>query len=179
MPRCHKLLAPLLCLFGLASTAQAGDSAYLIALDKELANRAVARQVVPQLAERHSGSDQGRFWSAYAKLEALQQPRYAKQAERHGLANNHSGGFKAHASLLFAKLFNGAFIKMLAGATDEYLQELEALPAQTNADDQAFWDYVIAQERAQVEALALAAQKNFNAATRVLQAFSRERLGSE
>lgn len=174
-----KLLAPLLCLLGLASSVQANNSAYTNALDKELANRAVARQVVPQLAERHSGSAQGEFWQAYAELEAMQQARYAEQAKRQGLANEHSGGFKAYASLAFANVFNASFIKMLAGATQDYLQELEALPAQNNADDQAFWEYVIAQERAQVNALALAAEEDFNGAAAVLKAFSQEQLRSE
>ncbi|MFV3091104.1 hypothetical protein ACNJYG_11515 [Pseudomonas sp. GW6] len=179
MPQPRKFFAPLLCLLGLATGAQADDSAYRIALDKELANRAVARQVVPQLAERHSGTAQGEFWQAYANLEARQQTRYADEAKRQGLANEHSGGFKAHASLAFAKLFNAAFINMLAGATQDYLKELEALPAQSNADDQAFWQYVIEQERAQVDALALAAEKDFKGAAAVLETFTGKLIQSE
>jgi len=174
----RKLLAPLLCLLGLSAAAQA-DDAYITALDKELANRAVARQVVPQLAERHAGTAQGDFWQAYAKLEKLQQSRYAAEAKRQGLATQHRSGFKAHASLLLANWFNGAFIRMLAGATGDYLQELRALPVQQDADRQRFWRYVIAQEQAQVEALALAAGKDFKAATTVLQHFTEQHMRGE
>lgn len=179
MPHFRKLFTPLLCLFGMATSTYADDSAYRIALEKELANRAVALKVVPQLAERHSGTAQGEFWQAYAELEATQQARYADEAKRQGLPNEHSGGFKASASLAFEKLFNAAFINMLADATQGYLKELEALPTQSNADDQAFWDYVIAQERAQVNALALAADQDFNRAASALKAFNQEQLRNE
>lgn len=179
MPRSRTLLAPLLCLLGLANGAQAEDSVYRQALDKELANRAVARQVVPKLAERHIGTAQGEFWQAYAELEAMQHARYADEASRQSLRNEHRGGLKAGASLAFARLFNATFIKVLAGATERYLAELEALPAQDDSASQRFWDYVIEQERAQVNALALAAESDFQGATAVLANFSRQRLQSE
>lgn len=166
------IFASLLLLLGFAHPSQADNATYLSALDKELDNRSMARQVVPALAARHGDTPQGRFWSAYTKLEQAQLERYKAQAQRHGLSTQGRGSsLKVYASLAFARLFNASFIAMLANATQGYLEELQAVPAQDDVADQAFWDYVIAQERAQVDALALAAERDFIGATAILQAF--------
>lgn len=173
-----KHLVHMLCLLALVRPAVADDAAYLAALDKELDNRAVALDVVPALAERHAGTAQGRFWSAYAVLEAAQLPRYQAQARRHDLQRTRSGGFKAQASLAFSWLQEKAFVKMLANATADYLAELQAVPRPDDAETQAFWAYVIEQERVQVEALAQAREGDYDTAAATLQRFVAEQLNA-
>lgn len=167
-----KHLLSILCLVALARPAVALDSAYLAALDKELTNRAVALAVVPALAARHAGTVQGRFWLAYADLERAQVPRYQAEARRHGLGGPRSGGFKARASRVFSWLLETPFVNLLAGATADYLAELQAVPLPDDADSRAFWLYVIEQERAQVDALALASNADFEAAAARLAGFT-------
>lgn len=162
--------AVLLLLQALGATAADLDAAYRHALLKELNNRTLAGVVVSALAETHRGTPQGEFWLAYSQLEAKQWPLYEEQAKLHELR---PGGLllslKAQASILYARLLPEKFIAMLSQATQAYAAELAALdPPPTQ---QAFWDYVIAQEQAQVEAFQHAAQQDYLAARSVLVDF--------
>ncbi|SDH54023.1 hypothetical protein SAMN05216603_11046 [Pseudomonas benzenivorans] len=162
--------AVLLLLQAFGATAADGDAAYRQALLKELNNRKLAGVVVSALAEAHRGTPQGEFWLAYSQLEAEQWPLYEAQAELHELS---PGGvflsLKAQASILFARLLPETFIGMLSQATQAYAAELAALDPP--ATQRAFWDYVIAQERAQAEAFQHAAQQDYPAARSVLVGF--------
>lgn len=146
------------------------DSAYREALLKELNNRKLAGIVVSSLAEAHEGTSQGVFWLAYSQLEVKQWPIYEEQAKLHELR---PGGLllslKAHASILFARLFPETFIDMLAKATQEYASELAAF--EPPAAQQAFWEYVIAQELAQAEAFQHASKQDYPGARTVLVGF--------
>ncbi|MCQ4346409.1 hypothetical protein NGA35_02940 [Pseudomonas stutzeri] len=171
MRRIPTLFAALsLVLASLAS--RAAEDAFRAALDRELDNRALAGQVVAALAEHHRGTPQGRFWTAYAALEAYNAPRYAPVAMRHGL----SGGgvlvdLKAWGSIRFARLFPARFLAMLAAGTREYLAGLRAVAAPADAEDAAFLRYMIEQERVQAEALAHAAAQRFELAAEALEGF--------
>ena len=61
------------------------------------------------------------------------------------------------------------FVEKLAQATETYLAKLNAVNVPES--EQVFWDYVIEQEAAQVEALALAAQGKYRLAAMRLRAF--------
>ena len=152
--------------------SRAADDAFRAALAHELDNRALAARVVGALAEHHRGTPQGRFWAAYAALEAYNAPRYAPLAMRHGL--NGGGGWttlKAQGSILFARLFPARFLAMLAAGTREYLAGLRAVAAPADAEDAAFLRYMIEQERVQAGALAHAAAQRFELAAEALEAF--------
>lgn len=167
---------PLAVALGLSGCTTASDSdpqaRFTAALQKELDNRALARHVVPALAERHAGSEQGEFWSSYTALEVFQAPRYFAMAERHDLT---PAGFKTRikgdASLLFSWVFPDRFVGSLAKATQAYVEELRAIPVPPDEQDAAFRQYMIAQEEAQVAALAQAAAGRYQAASDELSAF--------
>lgn len=145
---------------------------FIAALQKEIDNRAVARHVVPALAERHSGSDQGRFWSGYTALEIQQAPRYIAIAERHGLAPSKlKTRIKGDISLLFSWLLPQRFVRTLASATHSYADELRAISVPPQPDDAQFRLYMIEQEAVQVEALAQAAEGRYSDAAQALEAF--------
>lgn len=143
-------------------------SEYLTALQAEINNRAVASEVVPVLAKRTNGSAKGSFWAAYTELEAQQRPLYQHHQTRHKLE---VGGiwFKVNGSLLASWIHHDGFVEKLAQATETYLAKLNAVNVPES--EQAFWDYVIEQEAAQVEALALAAQGQYRLATMRLRVF--------
>lgn len=170
MKKSYLTLAISLLLQVACATAADLDSAYREALFKELNNRKLAGMVVSSLAEAHEGTSQGEFWLAYSQLEEKQWPIYEEQAKLHELR---PGGLllslKAHASILFARLFPETFINMLTQATHEYASELAAFAPP--ATQQAFWDYVIAQERAQAEAFQHALQQDYSGAHSVLVGF--------
>lgn len=162
--------AVLLLLQALGATAADLDADYRQALLKELNNRKLAGVVVSALAEAHRGTPQGEFWLAYSQLEARQWPLYEAKAEFHELS---PGGvflsLKAQASILYARLLPETFIGMLSRSTQAYAAELASLTPPV--PQQAFWGYVIAQERAQAEALQHASQQNYPAAHSVLVSF--------
>ena len=156
-------------------SARAADDAFRAALARELDNRALATQVVGALAEHHQGTPQGRFWAAYVALEQHNAPRYAPVAARHGLVG---GGwwiaFKARGSILFARLFPGRFLTMLAGGTQKYLAAMRAVVPPASAEDAAFLRYMIEQERVQAGALAHSAGQRFDVAAGELEEFLRQ-----
>ena len=156
------------------TTASDGDAQarFTAALQKEIDNRAVARHVVPALAERHAGSDSGRFWASYTALEIQQAPAYIEIAERHGLTPSRiATRIKGDGSLLFSWLFPQRFVRTLASATHSYADELRAIPVPPQPEDAQFRLYMIEQEEAQVEALAEAAEGRYRAAAERLEAF--------
>lgn len=163
-------LAILLLLQVVCASAADLDSAYRQTLFKELNNRKLAGLVVSALAETHKGTPQGEFWLAYTQLEVKQWPIYEEQAKLHELR---PGGLllslKAHASIVFARFFPETFINMLAQATDKYASELAAFVPP--ATEQTFWDYVIAQERAQAEAFQHASKQDYSGAHTALVGF--------
>ena len=170
--------AMLLILQALGATAADLDAAYRQALLKELNNRTLAGVVVSALAEAHRGTPQGEFWLAYSQLEAKQWPLYEEQARLHELS---PGGLllslKAQASILYARLLPEKFIGMLSQATQAYAEELASLtPPPTQ---RAFWDYVIAQERAQAQAFQYASQQDYSTARSVLVDFMENTLYPE
>lgn len=154
-----KLISATLLFLSQSFNAFAGDddAIYREALLKELNNRVLAGRVVTALADAHQGTPQGDFWQAYNQLESRQWPLYARQAELHGLE---PGGWmlslKARASIIFARLFPATFLDKLAQATQRYLVELQATAPP--AEKAQFWNHVIAQERAQANALQRAAR---------------------
>lgn len=162
--------AVLLMLQALGATAADLDAAYRQALLKELNNRKLAGVVVSALAEAHRGTPQGEFWLAYSQLEAKQWPLYEEQAKLHELS---PGGLllslKAQASILYARLLPETFMGMLSEATQTYARELASLTPP--ATQRTFWDYVVAQERAQAEAFRNASQRDYTTARSVLVDF--------
>lgn len=145
---------------------------YREALQRELDNRAVARHVVPVMAGMYKGRPEGEFWEAYQELETAQASLYAEHGQCHGLvASELVPWIKAKTSIAFAWLMPGRFVSLLSGATKRYLAELEQVPVPDQARDKAFWKHVIAQERAQVQALALAADDKHAEAARLLRGF--------
>lgn len=170
---------PLAVTFGLSGCTTASDSdaqaRFTAALQKEIDNRAVARHAVPALAERHAGSDQGRFWSSYTALEIQQAPAYIAIAERHGLAPSRiPTRLKGDGSLLFSWLFPQRFVRTLAAATHSYADELRAIPVPPQPEDAEFRLYMIEQEQVQVDALAEAAEGRYRAAAEKLDAFVKQ-----
>lgn len=170
----HKLIQILLAwLVAFGVCAFEPDETFLDMFQKELDNRALAGKVVPALAEHHGDSEQGRFWaSSYSKLERLQWPVYEARGECYGIRPSVlTTWVKARLSILFAMLFPDAFVSKLADSTKAYASELEMTSPPSTRSGQAFWDYVVAQERAQVQALNLAAQAEFDDAISVLNDF--------
>lgn len=174
--RLLQAVLPLAVTLGLSGCSTSSDAdphaRFTAALQKEIDNRALARHVVPVLAERHAGSDQGQFWSSYTALEILQAPRYTAIAERHGFAPARlKTRIKGDASLLISWAFPQRFTRSLAGATEKYVEELRAIPVPPDPEDAEFRQYMIEQEEAQVKALAQAAAGRYQAAADELEAF--------
>lgn len=164
-------LSLLLCDQAGASTTVRDE--FLFAIEREVDNRALAREVVTALSKYHDGAAQGPFWAAYAELERRQWPVYREYAECYGLsASGFTVWVKARASTAFARLFPDKFISILADSTRTYTEALEKTPVSDNPRDHRFWDYVVAQEKAQVRAFSDAEEGEFSDAAEALSLFT-------
>lgn len=127
------------------------------------------------LAKRFEGTPAGDFWTVYAELERGQSPFYIELGKRHVLAPRAlRTGMKAALSVEAASLFPTWFVGMLATATERYLLFLKSTRMPTERPDQVAMRYVIRQEAAPVNALKIASEGDFKAATDVLRAFVRD-----
>ncbi len=170
----RKWLSALLILIAIPPHVGAIDDheGYLEAFRKEINNRALASSVVPALARAYEGEAQGAFWQAYEALESAQKPIYLAKSRCHDVsAGTFTNWVKAKVSFAFARIFNGAFISMMAVSTQSYVDELLLVDVLDSPNEQLFWKYVIAQEQAQALAFGHAEQGNFQEATRILMEF--------
>lgn len=168
-----------LCLYAQAWASKSVTDEYLSAFERALNNRALAADVVATLAQYHEDTAQGRFWAAYVELERQQWPIYRKYAKCYGSSvNGFTVWIKARASTVFAWLFPDKFISMLADSTHSYAEALKQTPVPDNPRDQRFWDYVLAQERAQVRVFNHAEKGEFTDAAEELSSFTSSHIPS-
>ncbi|MFF7065637.1 hypothetical protein [Pseudomonas sp. NPDC008258] len=141
-------------------------------LQKELTNRATARQAIEAITAQSLDPGARLFWESYARLEALNLRWYTSVAAELELEpGSLSAWLKGRSAALYYRIAPEHMLKTMAKATSSYYQELEAKTAKVAADHRDFYQYVLDQERAQVEAFALAAAGNYRSASEHLNAF--------
>ena len=138
----------------------------------ELNNRAFAFMSIAKIAEKKAASEEGEFWTAYAELENINRPLYAAMAKKYDMKiNSLFVDLKVWSTNLAFKLFPEKMLKIMADATEVYVEKLKPLPDLARKEDRAFFEYVIAQEQAQAVALAHAANRRFDLDASSMQEF--------
>jgi hypothetical protein len=148
------------------------ENAFVALMQKEITNRATARYAIGAILGRDQPQAAVQFWSSYQALEALNEEVYAAPAAQLGVEpNRFSAWLKGQSAALYYWLAPKRMITTMAQATGEYYQELRADAAQVPARHEDFYQYVLRQEKVQVEAFTLADKDDYATASERLAAF--------
>lgn len=172
-----RLLSLLLALLASTSTycssARAELSArFLEVMQKEIDNRATARHAIASILEFKQDEASAGFWASYLELERHNATVYASQLAPLELRpTTVSPRLKGFFASVYYRWAPRKMLASMAGATRDYYMQLHSASAEVPVQYKAFYQYVLAQEQAQVEAFALAAAGRTDAAKAVLDAF--------
>lgn len=159
-------------LAALDTTSSTDTQAFSDTLEKELTNRATARQAIGAITGQRLEPSARLFWESYARLETLNLRRYTPVAAALQLETSAlSAWLKGRSAALYYRLAPERMLKTMAKATSSYHQALEATATKVPAGYRPFYQYVLNQERAQVEAFALAAAGDYTSASEHLDTF--------
>ncbi|MDH0646964.1 hypothetical protein N5D48_09795 [Pseudomonas sp. GD03858] len=124
----------------------------------ELANRAFAYLAVRRMADRLQSEPAQSFWSAYADLEAFNQPRYHAAACRWGVDPRPGPLTRLKARLVSSvpRPLQRLLLRLVHHETTKYLAWLRRLRQQGPADAGRFLDYMIDQEQLQLDMMRMA-----------------------
>lgn len=134
------------------------STVFLKGLRHELANRAFARLAIGRMAQRFAGQAPGLFWGAYLELEVFNEPRYAAAARCWGLSTE-AGLLTRLKALVVSSVptaLHRSLLRLVHHETLKYFAWLQGLRGQGPADAQGFLDYMVAQERVQLEMMQMA-----------------------
>jgi len=171
----HSLLIWATGLCGLSITASAADvdTKFIDLLEYEVQNRAFALASTSRMADRQEVSELAGFWQAYEQLEVFNQWRYQAFTKKYGI--DQKATWFTHTRIYFAGLATAiapkSSMNIMQKAAVKYLAKLQLLLDAAPETDKNFFRYVLAQEQAQVEALALAVENKPELAEQVLRDF--------
>ena len=144
-------------------------------LDYEYDNRAVAYASLEDLAAKWAGTPRGDFCQAYYELEILNKRLYAEQAAAVGSAG-YPTGFSVNFRVALAGLAMRLFVRnktasFFAKIIIPYIPQLEQLRDQAKPEHREFFEYVVAQEKTQLDASTAAKEGDWAAGAKVLRDF--------
>jgi hypothetical protein len=118
---------------------------------------------VTKLATKPAEGDTLAFWQAYLELERLKHRNYQPIANKYELRVSDSVvALKTQSAQIASWMFPDELLGLVTDATIEYVEELRTLRDLSPEEDRAFFDYGIAQEQAQAEALQHARDGRFD-----------------
>ena len=148
------------------------QSLYLKLLKYEYDNRTFAYLGMEKAAHVLKDEPAGVFYQAYYDLEVVNQQIYKRSAVALNFDykaswftkfRGHAGGFAAY----FITFSPESLIKIIA----PYIPKLEQLRDLSATRNQLFFDYVVAQEQAQLQASQIAKKEGWEQGAKVLRAF--------
>lgn len=148
------------------------QSLYLKLLKYEYDNRTFAYLGMKKAAHVLKGESAGVFYQAYYDLEVVNQQIYKRSAVALNFDykaswftkfRGHAGGFAAH----FITFSPESLIKIIV----PYIPKLEQLRDLADPRYQSFFAYIVAQEKAQLEASQIAKAEGWEQGAKVLRAF--------
>ncbi len=138
----------------------------------ELNNRAFAYISVSNLAKKMENTEQAEFWHAYMAMEQFSQPLYRLMSEKYGLqVNSFIVTLKVWSTNLAFSIFPEKMLTIMAEATGKYVEKLAPLPELAKTEDRVYFEYIVAQERAQAIALNYAVNERLDLARATLENF--------
>ena len=148
------------------------QSLYLKLLKYEYDNRTFAYLGMEKAAHELKDEPAGVFYQAYYDLEVVNQQIYKRSAVALNFDykaswftkfRGHAGGFAAY----FITFSPESLIKIIA----PYIPKLEQLRDLSATRNQLFFDYVVAQEQAQLQASQIAKKEGWEQGAKVLRGF--------
>jgi len=171
------LIVSVLVLTGATIVRCMSGDRFLDGLQYELNNRAFARASMTKLANEPSNGHTQAFFRAYLALENLNQQKYEPIAHKYDLSvNDGVVALKIYGARAASWMFSEKMLSVLTDATIAYVEKLRTLRDLAPADDRAFFEYVIAQEQAQADALQHARDGRFDLGAKVLEDFVADHL---
>lgn len=154
------------------ATESEDQKLYLKRLKYEFDNRTFAYLGMKKAAQVLKNKPAGVFYQAYYDLEVVNQEIYQRSADalNFDYEANWFTRFRGHASG-FASYFVTFSPESLIKIIVPYIPKLEQLRDLADPRYQAFFDYIVAQEQAQLEASQVAKDEGWEQGAMVLQAF--------
>ncbi len=151
------------------------DDEFIRLFDYEIQNRAFARNGLEAAVRKNRGDKALPFNQAYLSLEMLNQERYRPMAQKYQLDMAPRWWTQMRTSLgeVASTLMPETSMTAIHKATLKYIPKLEQLARLAPADDKAFFDYVVAQEKAQADAMGLFLSGSPEQAATLLNTFVR------
>lgn len=141
-------------------------------LTYEIQNRAFALNSVGRFIEDRADEPDEKVWRSYFALEQLNRRKYRPVAEKFGIPQDATLITDARTWIggVFFGLFPETATRIIRGATVSYVEKLEELERLAGSEDKEFFRYVVMQEKAQADALALLANGEAERAAAVIDA---------
>lgn len=153
-------------------TSTTDTHAFSEILQKELTNRATAREAIEAITAPRLKPDARLFWETYAQLEVLNLHWYTPVAvDLQPEPATLSAWLKGRSAALYYCVAPERMLKRMAKAISSYYEELQATTPKVAVSQRTFYQYVLDQERAQVQAFAMAAAGDYHSASKHLNAF--------
>ncbi len=123
--------------------------------DYELQNRAFARGTFEVILADDGENPKRRFFEAFYELEMITQKKYAPYAKKYDLDTEARWWTRVRTrlGLIAIDLAGDRFMKMMHNATIKYVSKLEKLPVLSPEEDRDFFEFVVAQEIVQANAV--------------------------
>ena len=181
---CQSPIFAALVIFSSILSAMAADDAttsnipreVLDTLDYEYSNRAFALASATRLADATREPREQAFWRAFLALEQHNRQRYAPQAAQFGIDPQGSfyDGVRSWFVSLAVSVAPERTLNKLLINTRVYVPRLQRLQQIGPPEHMDFFDYVVAQEKVQLETLEYILDDEWEAATQRLQEFVAE-----
>ena len=156
--------------------AQSMSKEYWKLLIYEFNNRDFAYLSIGAAAQKMPASPRAEFFKAYFELEVLTREIYIKYQDALGYDHRQSWitPMRAWAAELYVRFFNRKDASLATMVIIPYLPKLEKLRDLSDPAHKELFDYIIAQETAQLEAAQATKGGNWLAGAEVFRAFVRE-----
>ncbi|MEO1170849.1 MAG: hypothetical protein AAFX94_02195 [Myxococcota bacterium] len=173
---------PLFVFSACASSSAQGDSLndserqekFLELFEMEVQNRAFALLSAERGLENATSDGDKIFLGAWLDWERFLKERYAPYAKKYGLTQEPETGAKMQANLAVvgqALLPDSKVMNLMLDNTISYVEKLRELERVSPEEDRAFFAFVVEQEEAQVDALRLRVDEDYQGGADVLRNF--------
>jgi len=132
------------------------DPKFLKLFEAEIQNRAFALYATKIMMKRVKQPDDVLWYSAWLEWEEFHKRNFAPVAEKYGLSQEAGFGAKVQARIgdMASRLISeAAVMKYVLKETEKYCDQLQELADMAPEEDKTFFDYVVDQERWQVDVL--------------------------
>ena len=156
--------------------SRAQNKEYLSLLQYEYNNRVFAYLSMKRIAESDDDTPRAEFYRAYYDLEVLNKAIYQEMEESLGF-DYRSGWFtrfKGWGVGLLIDWFDEESAQGIVDIVEPYMEKLKRLRDLSDAEQHAFFDYVVDQEQVQLDAARATVNNDWQSGAELFRSFMRE-----